>query len=566
MNIFSTLRPSEKVAATIAFAVFILSSFFVYFSTQKKFGVEVPDRGGQIIEGMVGNPRYINPILATSDVDKSLTNVIYSGLLKISANGQLVPDLAESWSISENGLIYTVHINPNAEFHDGTPLTTEDILFTIDMAKNPDVNSPIAANWSGVTVQKVDDRQITFTLKKAYAPFAENLTLGILPKHIWSTVPAQDFDLSAYYQIPIGSGAFKVKSIRQDKYGFIETYDLEAFKKYTLGRPYIDRLTIAFMKSEDEAKKTFEKKDIDTLSGIHSEVIKELVKHDSDTIIKTSTLPRIFALFFNQNTEPVFLHKEVRKALDVSVDKDQIIKEVLGGYGKAINSPIPITITDTALTGATTTESLTTEERIASARQVLEKAGWTLNASTSIYEKKTSEKTEKLAFTISTSNSTELIRTAELLKDQWTKIGADVKIETFESSDLTQKVIRPRKYGALLFGQIVGRDIDLYPFWHSTQRVDPGLNIASYTNTKANTALEIARSTSDQIKRVAARADFAKEVANDIPAVFLFSPEYIYAQNTQVFTDNMQFITEPSDRFININTWYTNTTYKWKLK
>lgn len=568
MNIFTSLRPTEKLAVLIGILLFVCSSFFVYNTTQKRFGIELPDQGGRIIEGMVGNPRFINPVLAESDIDKSLTNMIYSGLLKTSPNGQLIGDLAESWTISENGLIYTVHINPKATFHDGKPVTAEDIIFTIDMARNPDTNSPIAANWSGVTVQKINDTQLTFTLKKAYAPFAENLTLGILPKHIWSTIPIADFDLSAYYQIPIGSGAYKVKSVRQAKDGFIETYELQSFKSYVLGRPFINRFKIVFFRSEEDAIKAFKKSDIQAWAGISANIAEHIKIEQKDTKIKTSTLPRIFAVFFNQNTEPIFLNKEVRKALDTAVDKDQIVHEVLGGYAQSINSPVPVTehIERSTLSSATTSTILTPDQRILAARQILEKAGWTVNASTSIYEKKSNDKIEKLTFTISTSNSTELIRTAELLKDQWTKIGADVKIETFESSDLTQKVIRPRKYGALLFGQIVGRDIDLYPFWHSTQRVDPGLNIASYTNTKANTALEIARSTSDPIKRVAARADFAKEVANDIPAVFLFSPEYIYAQNTQVFTDNMQFITEPSDRFININTWYIHKTYTWKLK
>lgn len=567
MNIFTQLRPTEKLSAMIALLVFTVSSIFVYNNIQKNIGVEVPAHGGQITEGMVGNPRFINPILAESDIDKSLTSVIYSGLLKTAPNGDLIGDLASSWAVSENGLVYTVKLNPKAVFHDNTPVTAEDVVFTIDMVRNPDINSPIAANWSGVAVQKVSDSEITFTLKKAYAPFAENLTLGILPKHIWSSVPVEDFDLSVYSQIPIGSGAYTVKSIRQANDGFIEQYDLQAFKKHTLGRPFIDRLTIKFMRSEEDAVKAFQKKDIDVLSGLTSLTADELKNEDSDTEIKTSTLPRIFAVFFNQNTEPVFLNKEVRRALDIAVDKEEIIQKVFAGYAKVIHSPIPVTHeaeTIGSMQSTSTRPTLSVDEKITAARQILEKAGWTINASTSIYEKKTGDKVERLAFTISTSNSTELIRTAEILKDQWTKIGADVKIEAFESSDLTQKVIRPRKYGALLFGQIVGRNIDLYPFWHSTQRVDPGLNIASYANMKANTALEIARSSSDPLKRVAARADFAKEIANDIPAVFLFSPEYIYTQNTQIVTNDMQFITEPSDRFININTWYTDTTYRWK--
>lgn len=557
MKTVLSMRPSEKLVLGIATCIFVISSFFAYHAIQKKFGVETPDYGGNIREGVVGNPRYVNPILAQTDIDKGLTNMLYSGLLKVSTDGQLIPDLAESWNVSENGLVYTVHMNPRAVFHDGTPVTADDVLFTINTALNPDIHSSIAANWSGVTVQKNNDYEIIFNLKKAYAPFAENLTLGILPKHIWSNLSVQDFDLGAYYQVPIGSGPFAFKSVTQSKDGFIETYTLEAFKKYIPGKPYINKIQLVFFKNQEDAVKAFQKKSIDTLGGISPEITMSILEENPHVHLVASTLPRIFALFFNQNSEPLFLHKEVRQALDMSVDKDGIIDTVLKGYGKKINSPLP------AITQATSTEKQDFEARVSSAKQILEKAGWTLNASTSVYEKKSKDKTERLTFTISTSNSQELTRTAEMLKEQWTKIGADVKIETFDSVDLTQKVIRPRKYGALLFGQIVGRDIDLYPFWHSTQRTDPGLNIALYANTKANTALDIARSSSDPVKRNSAREDFAKEVANDIPAVFIFSPEYIYIQNTDIHTHDMQFITEPADHFININTWYTDTTYQW---
>ncbi len=560
------MRPSEKLATIIALIIFIVSSAVLYQKAQDKYGTEIPVAGGKINEGIVGYPRFINPLLATSEADKDLTSLIYSGLLKSAPNGELVPDLAESWSISEDGLVYTVKLRPNTSFHDGQPLTAEDVEFTIQKAIDPNIKSPKAANWSGVTIEKIDSRELKFTLKKPYAPFAENLTMGILPKHVWESVSPAEFDLTTYYQAPIGSGPYQLKDITQDSGGVFEYYDLEPFARYVLGRPYISKIRLTFFRSEEDAVNAFKRNDIDTLGGLSPEYAAAIAKTNSDANIHRSTLPRIFGLFFNQTDAPIFLNKEVRRALNESVDREAIIAEVLKGYGTDILSPIPINMNEVALVATTSTSTTNIEplDLVAHGKKILEDNGWKLSASTSVYEKKTSDKTERLAFTISTSDSPELTRAAELLKDQWTKIGADVKIETFEGTDLTQKVIRPRKYGALLFGQIVGRDIDLYPFWHSSQRVDPGLNIALYANTKANAALDLARSSSDPLKRITARADFAKEIANDIPAVFLFSPEYIYISNKDIHNTDMQSLTEPSDRFININRWYIKTSHTWR--
>ncbi len=581
MKIFKSMRPSEKLAATIALIVFIVSGSTLYVSAKHTYGTEIPVRGGSLTEGVVGYARFINPILAFTDTDKDLTALIYSGLLKATPEGNLIPDIAESVTVAPDGLSYNVILKQGLVFHDGTPITSDDVEFTILRSIDPLTKSVKAANWAGVTVEKVSPYEIRFTLKKPYAPFEENLTMGILPKHIWQEVSPEAFDVSTYNRQPIGSGPYRIKSTKQNATGLYEYYELEPFEQYALGTPFIQKITVMFFTNEQNAVNAFLNGDIDMLGGISPLHADRIIKNeDADHVVKNA-LPRVFGIFFNQNTEPVLINKEVRKALNDSIDKDAMITEILKGYGVKANSPIPESFSHLARLPASVassssagpseieisadTASSTALDYIGKGRKILEDAGWKLGTSSdSVYEKKGKDKTEKLAFTLTTSNSPELKLAADILQKQWTKLGAEVKIEIFESSDLTQKVIRPRKYGALLFGQIIGRDLDLYPFWHSSQRVDPGLNIALYANIKADKALETARGASDTQARMTARADFEHEIANDIPAIFLFSPEFVYLSNRNIHNFDISSMTEPTDRFMNIHKWYMETDYTWK--
>ncbi len=581
------MRPSEKLATCLALIVFVISGIFLYKTSIQKYGTELPVAGGKIQEGIIGYTRFVNPLLAISDADRDAVSLIYSGLLKASPEGKLIPDLAESWTISEDGLTYDFILKPNLTFHDGAPLTTDDIEFTIQKAVDPLIKSPKASNFAGVTVQKVDEKEIKFILKKPYAPFAENLTIGILPQHIWSTIENDIFDVSTYNRTnPIGSGPFMVKKITDSSDNLSDSYTLSSFGNYALGAPLISTVVLRFYKNQEDAVNAFESGDIDNLGGVSSEIAATIREKDNDDIIELQTpLPRTFAVFFNQNTAPVLLRKEVRKALDMSVDRDALIKTVLNQYGSPIFSPIPspIALSSAATSTASSSSAAATGTSASSsavlsmsaadiegAKKLLEANGWALGADGTYERKADTAGTNpspalRLAFSITTSNSPELKKTAETLKEQWKAIGADINVEVYEGSDLTQKIIRPRKYSALLFGQVVGRDLDLYPFWHSSQRNDPGLNIALYANANADKAIELARSTNDPVKKVVAQSDFVRELHNDIPAVFLFSPNYTYLEHQRIEGQELQNINDSSERFMNIHAWYLDTKYKWNF-
>lgn len=560
----SSLRPTEKAVLYIAAIIFLFTGASLFTTINNKYSVELPVHGGTYTEGVVGYARFINPILSYTDADRDMTALLYSGLLRPSADGKLMLDLAESWNISGDGLTYTFILKPNLTFHDGTPLTTDDVAFTIEKAVDPAVKSPKASNWAGVKIEKINNREIHFVLPKPYAPFLSNLTLGIIPQHIWKGVDVTNFDVSTQNREPIGSGPFMIKKTYISTDGLYESYDLVPFTTYTLGNAYIDHLIVRFYKNETDAVSAYKNGTIQAVGGISPENATMLATQGY-TVLHTP-LPRIFGLFFNQSAAPVLLNKEVRQALDISIDREALIQKVLRGWGVPATGPIP---QNTAShTSVAQVASSTVDSRILAAKALLEKAGWKIGQDgVYIRVQKTGKTTgtERLAFTISTSNIDELKQTAQILKDTWRQIGVDVTVQLFETSDLTSKVIRPRHYDALLFGNVVGRDTDLFPFWHSSERNDPGLNVALYTNLTADKALETIRSTSDESKRADAFATFTAQVQSDIPALFLYSPDYIYATQDYVHNLTLSDITYPSERFKNIYKWYTETEEVWKI-
>jgi peptide/nickel transport system substrate-binding protein len=208
---------------------------------------------------------------------------------------------------------------------------------------------------------------------------------------------------------------------------------------------------------------------------------------------------------------------------------------------------------------------LSFEERFKAAEELLAKNGWTKNVETGALEKKSGKSIMNLSFSISTGDASELQSVAEKLKAAWTRLGAQVEVVVYETGDLNQNVIRPRAFEALLFGEVVGRDADVYPFWHSSQRNDPGLNIALYANARADKFLETARSTTDSTIREQNYKSFQNEVMTDVPAVFLYSPNFLYVVPDKIHAVSLSGLSTPQDRFLGIRDWYIETDKVWEI-
>lgn len=561
-SVFATFSKKEWIFFAGLMITLLTSTLLILESVNKSLMVSVPLRGGSITEGIIGAPRFVNPVLANSPADLDLTSLIYSGLMRKNADGILIPDLAKNYEMSKDGLTYTFTLKDKIYFQDGKPVTADDVVFTINEVKDSIIQSPHQVDWNGVTVQKINDKTIQFTLKQPFASFLENATLGIMPSYLWNNSP---IELNNANTNPIGSGPYLIKNIIKESSGVIDSYELAPFKKFALGEPYLENLNLDFYSNEDDLMNALQDGTVDQISSItpiNADILKE-----RNYQIESSVLPRIFGLFFNQNVNDLFTDKIIKNAIDQTIDKNKIVREVLLGYGMTIDSPIPPNL----LSGQTAIgeNNIPREEILQNTQASLAKDGWVKGPDgflqKTVTGKNKKKTTKTLEFSISTSDAPELVKTAELIKQDLELIGMKVDLKTFAVGNLNQDVIRPRNYDALLFGEIINRESDLYAFWHSSQRKDPGLNVASYTNAKVDKLLENGSATLDEQGRTKEYLQFEDEIKKDVPAVFLYSPNFIYVVSPNLKGLSLNHLNTPKDRFANVYLWYTKTENVWKI-
>jgi peptide/nickel transport system substrate-binding protein len=573
----ASFSKKERVSFAVVVLIAVGSLLFLLAKLNDHFMATIPVNGGSITEGIVGMPTLINPVLALSDADKDLTAVVYSGLMRKEPDGTFIPDLAQSYTVSPDGTAYTFVIRSDATFQDGTPVTANDVVFTINKIQDQALKSPRAPGWDGVSVSKTDDHTVVFTLKQPYISFMDNMTIGILPSHLWQNLSDTEFSLSDLNINAIGSGPFQITSVAKDANGIPQKYTLTHFSHFTLGVPHIKTLKFVSFANEKDMVDALVHHSIDQASSISPENAQAIQK--AGFVIHTGTLPRIFGIFFNSANNKIFADASVRKAIDEALDRTDIVNEVLNGYGNVIHSPIPETILPDQATGDYAHAS------IDQANALLDQDGWTMGPDGIRQKGGTSTKTETvkvgkksvqktvtvnngpvvpLTFSLTTGDTPELKATTLLIKEQLEKIGVNVNVKVYGTGEL-DSLIRSRGYEALFFGEIINHESDLFSFWHSSQRADPGLNIAMYDNSKVDTILQTAEKTLDADTRHASYAGFISQFNVDVPAVLIYSPKYLYATSSNLTHLDLNTVSTPSDRFANIYTWYTEMDHIWKI-
>lgn len=566
---FESFNSKIKTVIIILAIIFITNFLILANKLNGKLMVDVPVTGGSLTEGIVGTPRFINPLLAISDADRDLTALTYSGLMRLAPGRGYEPDLAERYEMSPDGLNYTFYLRKNLHWQDGEKITADDIIFTVEKAQDQSIKSPKRGTWNGVTVRKVDDQTVQFSLKKPYNFFLENTTMGILPEHLWGKIKPEQFPLSSLNTDPVGSGPYKVTNITKDASGIPQVYNLKPFHGFALGTAKIN-LDIRFYNSDKELLVALKSGEVGGASAIAPSSATQLAK-DGQKILQ-APLPRTFSVFLNQSRNQVFVDPIIRQALSLAIDRQTLVDEVLAGYGTPLNGILPDTIINQSVK-----EDLSVER----AQKFLTDNGWQINSQGGLEKKPVIIKTTKnkktvtttktptvtgpINFTLSTVNIEELKKASQIIANNWKKLGIKVDLEFFDPSDLNQDVIRPRRYDALLFGEVIGRDYDLYPFWHSSQRLDPGLNLALYANNKADKLLEEIRE-STQIKDLSAKyQSLTEEIGRDNPAVFLYQPDFLYAVPNDLKGVQLPVIASPADRFAQVYRWYFKTDRVWSI-
>lgn len=549
---------SDRLLLRLLFFFMIGSGLYYLISLSNDFSISTPTRGGTLIEGVVGIPRFVNPALALTRADQDTVALVYSGLMKINPDGTLVPDLAEKIDVSEDGTTYHIFVRKDRSFHDGTPITARDVVFTFDLIRDPDLKSPLRGNWSDVTIESQNEYELTVTLPEPYAPFIENFAVGIMPSHIWSNLPIEQLPFSQYNTEPVGSGPFMIEKVNRDASGLISGYELRP-SKYAPEEPNLSAVELKFYQNEADLAAALKQGDINATVFLPAENIKQL--STEDYTVTTEPLPRVFAVFFNQNRSVPLRDKAARQALSAAVDRTALIDAIFGGYGVPIAEPI-VTAQRGVVLGDTVQDQASSSTRTPS--EILEKGGWKRNAN-GLWEKKIGTNTETLSVTIKTGNSAPFETAASLIAENWRQLGVEVQVEQYEQTGLVQSVIRSRDFQALLFGIDMNRLQDLYPFWHSSQKDDPGLNIAQYTNVTVDRLLETARKSQDEAEQTRTLAEISTIITDEVPAIFLFAPSITYVTAEDLTVAPMKRLGRPADRFMNISNWYARTDTVWPL-
>lgn len=637
-SLYKVFTKKEKIGFSLVLAIFIISlvtfSVSTYFSKTK----EVPAFGGTYIEGLIGYPRFINPIYSLSDVDRNITSLLFSGLLYYDHSKGFVMNMAETIIKEESS--YRMKLRDDLKWSNGKAITAQDIIFTINTIQDPAFKSPLRADWIGIKVEKVSDLEIIFHLEAPSTTFFNNLSLKIIPYHIWGNVPSQNFPLSEYNLSPVGSGPYRIKAIEKDNHNNVEKITLEINPYYHGKVPYIEKISFTFFSNKSEIIYAANSGEILGFSIIDPRDYENIVEK-TGFHIQQFQMPRYFALFFNLERDDV-LNKNIRKALRFGTNKKEIIGVVLNGKGEVVNSPIIdrldyiespifdiekakeildsigfkeresgfrykttikniIEFTDdlevgsrgenvrnlqrcllflsendemifpdgtvSGFFGQKTREAIVTlQEKYK--EEILDPWGFTKG--TGMVGKSTRKKlnslcgeapgeTSKLELSITTVDQELMVRTAEMIQRQWEKIGVKVNIVTHNPNALEREIIRPRNYDILLFGKAFNAIPDLFPFWHSSQKSEFGLNLSMYSSLEVDSLLETIRVEKNEEKRDNMIDKLELLILEDIPAIFLFNSHYLFFTSSKVYGIEPNTIINPSERFLNIENWYIKT-------
>lgn len=523
-----------------------------------RFTHEAPAGGGVFREGVMRSPELVNPLfLSSNDTDRDLTELIFSKLFSYDAAGGIQPDLAESYAIADDGKSYVVNLRQGITWHDGISFTADDVVFTVKTIQDPAYKSSLRPNWQGVTIERLGDYSVRFILKQPYSPFLQNLALPIIPRHIWERMPVEAAALAEANIKPVGTGPYEFSDFDRDSNGAIGRYAVTANSDYYREGPYIKKIIFRVYPDETAMIQAYKNKEIDGISSVSARNV-DYVKALGASI-DAIRMPRIFALFLDES-HPALKDKSVRQALALAIPKDELIEKVLGGGAIPIESAIP--------PGAFGHEAAIAKTPFdpEQAKTLLDKAGWKTGENGIRTEKVTTKQGSKnvtgtipLHITISTSDWKDLSGAAAEIKNYWKAVGVDTEIRTLPIADLEEHVIRPRKYDALLFGEILGHDPDPFAFWHSSQLKDPGLNIALYHSPKVDQLLESARKITDRGEIEAKYKEFQRIVDADFPAIFLYSPTYFYVVRSNVRGVSVEQVVLPSERLESLRLWYLKT-------
>jgi peptide/nickel transport system substrate-binding protein len=510
-----------------------------------------PAFGGTYVEGVAGSPLYFDPIIAATSVDLDVSRLVFSGLTRFARDGSIVADLASSYEVDPSGKTWTFTIRPDANWQDGAPVTSDDVLYTVGLVQDKTYTGPFADAFRGVTVTALAAKIVRFTLPDAYAPFSGSTTVPLLPAHLLGKVAFPELARQPFNTQPVGTGPFKVSEVDARQVTLVPFDDFYRTKP-ARSRPYLDKVILRFYRDESEALAALARGEVDATGGLSPQDASRARTLRSVDLFSLPTND-FTALFLNvRPTKAVFRDRAVRQAIATAIDRGKVLQAAADGRGSVADEFVPST--SWAFVRDVPRYAFSSSD----ARAQLDAADWVDHDGDGIRDKGG----VALAFSISTSDEPPRLAAARQIADDLVAVGMKVTVRAVPFGQLVDQVARGRTFDALLVGITVGNDPDPYPFFHSSQLNDPGDDFSGYSTLPMDRLLEQARRTVDQSKRRDLFAQVWTALATDVPVVFLYYTDYLYAQSHSVRGLRVAPANDPPQRFWNIEDWYVKTVVR----
>lgn len=509
--------------------------------------------GGVYVEGVIGNISTLNPLLAASEPEQAVSRLLFSSLYNYDVTGALHTDLAESMTVKDDK-VYTIKLR-NAVWHDGKKLTAEDVVYTINLIKNPQVRSPLRVNWLDISARAIDDSTVEFMLPAVYAGFSHALTFPVIPKHILQSVSPSSMREADFSSNPVGSGPFAVKRVQtSESTSSTDVVRMEPNTKYYGAVSTLSRLELRAYGNESLLVKAVNSGEVSAASGLSLSAADNIKSKQYST--KHWLLNKGVYLLMN-NRSQTLQDARVRQALRYATDTSSI-RATVGDNVARLDTPILQSQIAQKLPAAP-------DYNLDKAKALLKEAGWTYNQG-----QWKGKDGRPLAVAVTTSSGRdEYKKIVDALKQQWSKLGVDVQLREIDTSSTTtsfvQSVLQPRDYDALLYELELGADPDVFAYWHSSQASASGYNFANYSNRTVDNDLVGGRSRTNSALRAAKYIQFVNQWLNDAPAIGLYQSVGSYVLN------NGASIAEPrgslntmNDRYADVTTWSTGKASVYK--
>ncbi len=524
-RIFFAMPRRERIIAGVLSVIFLVS-FSYFIISHIRFPLR--QEKGVFSEGVVGHVKTINPLFVEFNAaDRDLSTLIFSGLIRFDpVQKNFLPDLAEKWERTNNALTYTFTLRENIQWHDGTPVTADDILFTFDgVIQHPDfTNALLKTTFEGVTIEKKDNRIITFTLSKPNSYFISNLTVGILPKHLLEKTPVKNLENSSFNEYPIGTGPYKINDIELDRDG--DQVDLEAFADYYGEHPKIPR--IRFLTFPDEKSLVAERGALHSIAKLsQTSPFAQTLTEDGRFNLNSYILNQFTAVYFNTD-HPILKDQKVRQALLKAINKDTL---VASGEQRV-----------DALDFLDHTKDPAFMQKPDEAGTLLD----SVNIKKGVDGMRVTDQGRKFSFTLVTLDTMPSALT-DTIKEQWAALGVEVIVEKMRSDAFTERVNK-RNYGALLIRQNLGYNRDVYALFHSSQAGEGGLNFSNFKSFRTDGLTEAIRKERDPEDKEKLLRELSKVIIDETPVILLSTPVYYYALDKAVTGMEVKSFDFHSDR------------------